>query len=413
MAAAAAAPSGWPEAGPYATLEDIRARQAAFAAARDWTPFHTPRNLVLALVGEVCELSECFQWKGDWGGRLRRGGEGVGGSRSATGGTDCAAGDTGASGNTSPSLPSSSALGPDWSAEEVTHLGEELADVALYLIRLADICGVDLPSAIARKVELNGVKYPPGRARARAAKYTTLAAEAAAEAAAGTPTIGSAAAAAAVVGESLPVVQGEGGGEQLLPPAGVAAAVTASSSMAAATAVRPPSRAATVAVASGVSAQAAGVGGMPLPAPVLPGDGGRVPRVVGTAPTADGMPAVAPARGGVRGSDSGGGGDGSGRAGCDVGGRGIGGGGCDGRSHRGGFGGGSDGSGGGDGSAAASGEGKASGDMSDRWSGRLLCCGPTGEPPAGENQSIPRAGSGKGTGEGGGRRGGDETRDGQ
>ncbi|GAB0498401.1 hypothetical protein MMPV_009745 [Pyropia vietnamensis] len=53
-----------------------------------------------------------------------------------------------------------SRLGPDWSAEEVTHLGEELSDVLMYTIKLADTCGVDLPAVVARKMRLNELKYP-------------------------------------------------------------------------------------------------------------------------------------------------------------------------------------------------------------------------------------------------------------
>lgn len=70
-------------------------------------------------VGEVGELSEIFQWKGEVPRGL-----------------------------------------PDWKDEEKQHLGEELSDVLLYLVRLSDICGVDLGEAALRKVELNAIKYP-------------------------------------------------------------------------------------------------------------------------------------------------------------------------------------------------------------------------------------------------------------
>ena len=49
---------------------------------------------------------------------------------------------------------------PDWKEEEKVHLGEELSDVLLYLVRLSDICGIDLGKAALRKVELNAIKYP-------------------------------------------------------------------------------------------------------------------------------------------------------------------------------------------------------------------------------------------------------------
>ncbi|PKI43611.1 hypothetical protein CRG98_035987 [Punica granatum] len=92
---------------------------ADFAKERDWDQFHSPRNLLLALVGEVGELSEIFQWKGE--------------------------------------VPKGL---PDWEEEEKVHLGEELSDVLLYLVRLSDICGIDLGKAALRKVDLNALKYP-------------------------------------------------------------------------------------------------------------------------------------------------------------------------------------------------------------------------------------------------------------
>ena len=74
-----------------------------FVAQREWEQFHTPRNLVLALVGEVGEVAEIFQWK-----------------------------------------DKVSVGVPELTAKEKAHLGEELSDVFSYLIRLADVCEVDL-----------------------------------------------------------------------------------------------------------------------------------------------------------------------------------------------------------------------------------------------------------------------------
>ncbi|MED6162185.1 hypothetical protein PIB30_067972 [Stylosanthes scabra] len=107
-----------PEGGSV-SLDMLKKLMAEFAKERDWDQYHTPRNLLLALVGEVGELSEIFQWKGE----VKRG-------------------------------------LPDWKEEEKTHLGEELSDVLLYLVRLSDICGIDLGKAALRKVELNAIKYP-------------------------------------------------------------------------------------------------------------------------------------------------------------------------------------------------------------------------------------------------------------
>ncbi|CAK7349429.1 unnamed protein product [Dovyalis caffra] len=116
------------------TLDLLKGKMAEFAKERDWDQFHSPRNLLLALVcscffpsfddsqvGEVGELSEIFQWKGE--------------------------------------VPKGL---PDWEEEEKVHLGEELSDVLLYLVRLSDICGIDLGKAALRKVGLNAIKYPVG-----------------------------------------------------------------------------------------------------------------------------------------------------------------------------------------------------------------------------------------------------------
>ncbi|KAE8805820.1 dCTP pyrophosphatase 1-like [Hordeum vulgare] len=103
------------------TLEELRKKMTDFARERDWEQYHSPRNLLLALVGEVGELSEIFQWKGE--------------------------------------VPKGL---PGWEERETEHLGEELADVLLYLVRLSDMCGVDLGKAALRKIELNARKYPAG-----------------------------------------------------------------------------------------------------------------------------------------------------------------------------------------------------------------------------------------------------------
>ena len=114
------------------SLLAVRNRLRAFAQAREWDQFHTPRNICLALVGEVGELCECFQWKGDAG----------------------------------------AALGlPNWEAKKRDALGEELADVLLYLVRLADKCDVDLAAVTAAKLAKNAQKYPADRVRGSSKKY--------------------------------------------------------------------------------------------------------------------------------------------------------------------------------------------------------------------------------------------------
>ncbi|KAH7521514.1 uncharacterized protein LOC107422197 [Ziziphus jujuba] len=115
------------------TLEELKKKMADFARERDWDQFHSPRNLLLALVGEVGELSEIFQWKGEVPRGL-----------------------------------------PEWKDEEKQHVGEELSDVLLYLVRLSDICGIDLGKAALRKLELNAIKYPVILSKGSSKKHTQI-----------------------------------------------------------------------------------------------------------------------------------------------------------------------------------------------------------------------------------------------
>eukprot|EP00105_Crassostrea_gigas_P025647 XP_011446282.1 PREDICTED: dCTP pyrophosphatase 1-like [Crassostrea gigas] len=118
------------------SLEKIREMQAVFCRERNWDQFHTPRNVLLALVGEVGELAEIFQWKGEV--------------------------DVGL---------------PDFSQEERDHVGQEMSDILIYLVRLADRCRIDLPSAVLQKIEHNAQKYPVNKAYGNNKKYTAYAAE--------------------------------------------------------------------------------------------------------------------------------------------------------------------------------------------------------------------------------------------
>lgn len=127
---------GTPEALRYTggmDISDVLARLHEFTDERDWAQFHTPRNLVLALVGEVGELAELVQWRTD--------AEVVDLARTADG-------------------------------REA--LADELADVFTYLVGIADALGVDLDEAVHAKISKNAVKYPPHLARGSNAKYTEL-----------------------------------------------------------------------------------------------------------------------------------------------------------------------------------------------------------------------------------------------
>ncbi|CAN4120552.1 unnamed protein product [Withania somnifera] len=101
------------------SLKDLSKQLEDFAKVRNWEKYHSPRNLLLAMVGEVGELSEIFQWRGEVDKGL-----------------------------------------PNWEESDKEHLGEELSDVLLYLIRLADICGIDLGDAATKKMIKNSIKYP-------------------------------------------------------------------------------------------------------------------------------------------------------------------------------------------------------------------------------------------------------------
>ncbi|MGI9245368.1 MAG: nucleotide pyrophosphohydrolase [Steroidobacteraceae bacterium] len=110
------------------SLEELALRLAEFARERDWDQFHAPKNLAMALAGEVGELLEHFQWLTE---------------------------------------EQTRSLSPE--AMEAVAL--EMADVLLYLVRLADKLGVDLAAAAGRKIELNALKYPVDRFRGSSRKY--------------------------------------------------------------------------------------------------------------------------------------------------------------------------------------------------------------------------------------------------
>ena len=112
-------------------LEDVRDRLREFAAARDWEQFHSPKNLAMALAGEAGELLEIFQW-----------------------------------------LTEEQSRNLDPKAHAAA--GEEIADVLLFLVRLADQLGVDPIAAAHRKLAVNAEKYPVEKARGTSKKYNEL-----------------------------------------------------------------------------------------------------------------------------------------------------------------------------------------------------------------------------------------------
>jgi hypothetical protein len=110
-------------------LDSLRDALRRFAAARDWQQFHTPKNLAMAVSVEVAELVEHFQWL-------------------------------------------TAELSTRLNATTKRAVGEEIADVLLYLTRLADVLDIDPLAAAKRKMKLNARKYPVLLSRGSARKYS-------------------------------------------------------------------------------------------------------------------------------------------------------------------------------------------------------------------------------------------------
>ena len=124
------------DSSPRAPLINVTALSKAldqFATDRDWAQFHSPKNLVMALTGEVGELTEIFQWM-----------------------TEAQSHNAGANPETAQAVK------------------DELADVQLYLVRLASVLGVDLDEAVQAKLQKNAEKYPADKAKGSSKKYTKL-----------------------------------------------------------------------------------------------------------------------------------------------------------------------------------------------------------------------------------------------
>ena len=114
---------------PIDSLDALRQRIRAFAEARAWERYHTPKNLVMALSVEAAELLEPFQWL----------------------------------------TPEQSR---QLSAEQREAVRQEIADVLIYLTRLADVLDIDLLQAAADKLAINARKYPIDKAHGNALKST-------------------------------------------------------------------------------------------------------------------------------------------------------------------------------------------------------------------------------------------------
>jgi len=109
-------------------LLELRDLVREFADERDWDKFHTPKNLAIALSVEASELLEPFQW-------LHSGSK------------------------------------DEIDGKKVKTISHEMADVLMYLVRLADKMDVDLRTAFFEKIELNRLKYPANKVRGDSRKY--------------------------------------------------------------------------------------------------------------------------------------------------------------------------------------------------------------------------------------------------
>lgn len=110
------------------SIDALRARVNQFVEERDWTQFHSPKNLAMAMIVEAGEVVEHFQWMTE-------------------------------------------ADSKNLDDEKKKEVGEELSDTLVYLMRIAEVCGIDLLEAANKKIDLNAKKYPIEKAKGSNAKY--------------------------------------------------------------------------------------------------------------------------------------------------------------------------------------------------------------------------------------------------
>lgn len=115
------------------TVAELRGRVLAFVQERDWEQFHSPKNLSMALAAESGELMEHFLW-----------------------------------------TESKASLEVARDPKKRPKIEDEIADVVIYALEFANMCGIDLAAAIEAKLVKNAVKYPVEKSRGRSDKYTEL-----------------------------------------------------------------------------------------------------------------------------------------------------------------------------------------------------------------------------------------------
>ncbi len=111
------------------SLNDLRTRINQFVTERDWEQFHSPKNLAMAMIVEAAEVVEHFQWMTEHASR-------------------------------------------SLDVDTKQKVGHELADTFVYLLRIAEVCGIDLIEAANQKIEINAKKYPIEKCKGSNAKYT-------------------------------------------------------------------------------------------------------------------------------------------------------------------------------------------------------------------------------------------------
>tara|TARA_B100000767_G_C19306644_1_gene345808 strand:+ start:103 stop:453 length:351 start_codon:yes stop_codon:yes gene_type:complete len=111
-------------------VEKIKFKLREFTKERDWDQFHSPKNLSMALSSEVGELLDLLQWKSEKNSEVDK-----------------------------------------LSEKELEHIKEELADIFLYLIRIADKLDVNLIEVAEKKIIKNAIKYPVEISKGNSKKY--------------------------------------------------------------------------------------------------------------------------------------------------------------------------------------------------------------------------------------------------
>ncbi|WP_371734013.1 nucleotide pyrophosphohydrolase [Synechococcus sp. CCY 9618] len=111
-------------------LDELRIRLREFADERCWDQFHSPKNLVMALCGEVGELVEVFQW-----------------------------------------LSIEDSMPENLCTKDIARCKEEIADILIYLVRLADKLKIDPVSESMAKIAINKERYPVSLSKGNAVKY--------------------------------------------------------------------------------------------------------------------------------------------------------------------------------------------------------------------------------------------------